>query len=127
MELNLDTLKREILEHLDAEGFAIFRSNPGAMEGLPMVLWDSERYPDFQMYLDVAQKSGAKVMIFATREFDSSDLDELIAQIDECGLTREEQREYESRLRELRIFEGGHLFMLEDKNAYPAMLKFLSP
>jgi hypothetical protein len=106
VELNLDTLKREILEHLDAEGFAIFRSNPGAMEGLPMVLWDSERYPDFQMYLDVAQKSGAKVMIFATREFDSSDLDELIAQIEECGLTREEQREYESRLRELRIFEG---------------------
>ena len=106
MDLNLDTLKREILEHLAADGFAIFRSSPGAMEGLPMVLCDSERYPDFQMYLDVAQKSGARVMIFATREFDSSDLDELIAQIDECGLTREEQREYESRLRELRIFEG---------------------
>jgi len=28
---------------------------------------------------------------------------------------------------ELLFFEGGHLFMLEDKSAYPAMLKFLSP
>jgi 3-oxoadipate enol-lactonase len=26
----------------------------------------------------------------------------------------------------LRLFEGGHLFMLEDKNAYPAMVDFLS-
>jgi 3-oxoadipate enol-lactonase len=27
----------------------------------------------------------------------------------------------------LSFFEGGHLFMLEDKSAYPAMLKFLGP
>ncbi len=26
----------------------------------------------------------------------------------------------------LRFFEGGHLFMLEDKNAYPAMVEFLT-
>jgi 3-oxoadipate enol-lactonase len=27
---------------------------------------------------------------------------------------------------QLKFFEGGHLFMLEDKTAYPAMAEFLS-
>ena len=30
MDLDLGTLKREILEYLDASGFAVFRSQPGA-------------------------------------------------------------------------------------------------
>ena len=70
MDLNLDTLKREILEYLEASGFAVFRSHPGGLEGLPMVIWDSERYPDYQMFLDAARKIGAKLILFASREFD---------------------------------------------------------
>ena len=106
MDLNLDTLKREILDYLESAGFAIFRSSPGTLEGLPLVLWDAERHPDYQMFLEVAQKSGVKLILFAAREFDSSDVDDLLMQLDECGFNREEQREYESRLRELSIFEG---------------------
>lgn len=106
MDLNLDTLKREILDYLDSAGFAIFHSSPGGLEGLPMVLWDTEHFPDYQMFLDVAAKSGIKLVIFATREFESSDIDDLLVQIEECDLNRDEQREYQARLRELRIFEG---------------------
>ncbi len=106
MDLNLDTLKREILDYLESGGFAIFHSNTGALEGLPMVLWDTERHPDYQMFLDVAQKSGAKVILFASREFDAADLDELASQLEEGGFDRDEQREYESRLREFRGYEG---------------------
>jgi len=106
LDLNLDTLKREILEYLDSAGFAVFHSSPGGLEGLPMVLWDTEHHPDYQMFLEVAKKSGIKLVLFATREFETSDVDELLVQLEECDLTREEQREYESRLRELRIFEG---------------------
>jgi hypothetical protein len=106
VDLNLDTLKREIVEYLESAGFAVFRSNPGGLEGLPMVLWDVEHYPDYQMFLDVARQSGAKLIVFATGEFESGDLDELREQLEDCDLTREEQREYESRLRELRVFEG---------------------
>ena len=106
MDLNLDTLKREILDYLESAGFAVFRSSPGTLEGLPLVLWDAERHPDYQMFLEVALKSGIKLILFAAREFDSSDVDELLMQLDECGFNREEQREYESRLRELSIFEG---------------------
>ena len=106
MDLNLDTLKREILEYLDSAGFAIFHGSTGDLEGLPTVLWDSQRHPDYQMFLDVARKAGAVMVVFASREFEIDEVDELLAQLDDCGLTREEQRDYESRLRELRVFGG---------------------
>ena len=61
MDLNLDTLKREMLDFLDSSGFAVFRSSPGALDGLPMVLWDTEHYPDYRMFLEVAQKAGIKL------------------------------------------------------------------
>jgi len=106
VDLNLDTLKREMLDYLDAAGFAVFRSNPGSLEGLPMVLWDTEHYPDYQMFLEVAQKAGAKLVIFGSREFEPADIDDLIEHLEECDLTREEHREYEKRLREFRMYEG---------------------
>jgi hypothetical protein len=106
VDLNLNTLKREILDYLEASGFAVFHSSPGGLEGIPMVVWDTEHYPDYQMFLDVATKTGNKLVLFATRELESSDIDELVAQLDDCELTRDERREYESRLRDLRAFEG---------------------
>ena len=107
MDLNLDTLKREILDTLEASGFAIFRGSPGGLEGLPMVLWDVEHYPDYQMFLEAAHKTGAKLLIFASREFASSDVDDLLEQLEECDFPREELREYQRRLGDMRIFEGA--------------------
>jgi hypothetical protein len=106
VDINLDTLKREILDYLEAADFAVFHSSPGGLEGLPMVLWDVLKHPDYQMFLDVARKGGAKLVIFAAREFEAAELDELVDQMEDCDLTREEQRDYESRLRELRVHEG---------------------
>jgi hypothetical protein len=106
VDLNLDTLKQEILEFLNASGFAVFHNCPGGLDGFPLVLWDSERFPDYQMFLEVARNSGIKLILFASREFESSDLDELVAQLDDCELTRDEKRDYESRFRDLRIFTG---------------------
>src|ERR1700739_2130031 len=99
-------MKREILEYLETAGFAVFRSSPGGLEGLPMVLWDVEHFPDYQAFLDVGRKAGVSVVLFAAAEFETADLDELSEQLEDCDLTREERREYESRLRELKIFEG---------------------
>jgi hypothetical protein len=106
VDLNLDTLKQEILEFLTASGFAVFHSTPGGLNGLPMVLWDTERFPDYQMFLDIARQTGIKLILFAAREFETTDLDELSSQLDDCELTRDEKRDYESRLRDLRIFTG---------------------
>jgi hypothetical protein len=106
VDVNLDTLKREILDCLDSAGFAVFRTIPGSLEGLPMVLWDTEHYPDDQMFLEVAQKSDVKLVLFGSSEFESSEIDDLMEHLEECDLARDEQRDFESRLRALRVHEG---------------------
>src|SRR5579871_5979055 len=103
MDLNLDTLKQEILAYLEHSEFAIFRSAPGGLEGLPMVLWDSERFPDYRMFLDAARKAGATMILFAAREFSQPEIDESVEELDDCELSREERRDLEGRLRELRV------------------------
>lgn len=107
MDLNLDTIRREILGYLDEAGFAVFHSSPGTLDGgSSLVLWDTKRHPDYQMFLDVARKTGIKLILFGSREFEASDTEELIEQLDASEIPRDEQREYRSRLRDLRGYEG---------------------
>jgi hypothetical protein len=106
VDLNLDTLKREILEYLDTAGFAVFHGSPGGLEGLSMILWDTEHHPDYQTFLDVAQKCGAKLIVFASAEFDADEIDELLTQLEDSDLSREDRRDYEARLRPLRAHAG---------------------
>ena len=86
MDLNLNTLKQEILEYLESREFAVFRSAPGVLEGNALVLWDVEKYPDYQMFLEAAVKAGVKLILFAAREFAPDDLDGLLEQLEECEL-----------------------------------------
>ena len=106
MDLNLDTLKREILEYLDSSGLAVFHGSPGGLDGQSLVLWDTERHPDYQMFLDVALKSETRIVIFASREFVAADTEDLLAQLDELELTRDEKRDFEKRLHALSAHEG---------------------
>lgn len=106
MDLNLDSLKREILDYLDSSEFAVFHSIPGGLDEMSMVLWDEQRYPDYRMFLDVARKAGVKLILFAASELEASELDGLKEQIEAADLDREEQREYQKRLRALRAHEG---------------------
>src|ERR1035437_530407 len=107
VDLNLETLKRQMVEYLEASEFAVFYSDPGGLKGLPLVLWDVDRYPDYQMFLDVARKAGVKIILFGAAEFDAADLDELAEQIEEGEFNREEQREYQARIRKLRVHKGA--------------------
>jgi len=106
VDLNLDTLKREILDYLESREFAVFRSSPGTLEGSQMVLWDTEHYPDYQMFLDAAAKVGVKLILFASREFEPSDIDDLLEQLDDLELEDDEGRDCQGRLRKLRVYEG---------------------
>lgn len=106
MDINLNTLKREIEEYLEASDLAVFRGHTGGLEDLPMVLWDSEQYPDYQLFLETAKKAGAAMIVFATRDFEAAEIDEAMEQIEECELERAERRELESRLRDMRTYVG---------------------
>ena len=106
MDLNLNTLKREILEYLESSGLTVFYGHAGALEDPTMVLWDVEHQPDYRKFLETARTVGAQLIVFAFREFDASDLDDLAPHLDDMGLSRDERREYDSRLRDLRIYQG---------------------
>jgi hypothetical protein len=106
VDLNLDTVKREILEYLESSQFAVFRSHPGSLDGLPMVTWDIERYPDYQMFLETARKIGCKMILFASRDFDQAEIEEALEQLDESNITTEERLDIERRLRGMRGYEG---------------------
>jgi len=106
VDLDLDPLKREILAYLDSSEFAVFHSTPGGLDGLPLVLWDVERFPDYRMFLDVARKAGVKVILFASCDLEASDFEELKEHLEEADLPREDQRDFQKRMRELRAHEG---------------------
>ncbi len=106
MDLNLDKLRRDALDYLASSELTVFRSVPHSLEGIPMILWDVEREPDYRQFLEVARKAGAKLILFAEDKFESSDLDELEEHLEDADLDRDEQREYKARIRDLRLHEG---------------------
>jgi hypothetical protein len=104
---NLDSLKQELLDYIISEGFAIFRGQPGLFEGLPTVMWDTEAHPEYPAYLNVAKVIGARMIVFAHREFPLDELEEALEQIQDCELPREEARSIERSLNDLRPFVGS--------------------
>jgi hypothetical protein len=106
MDLNLETLKAEILDYLAASDFAVFRSFPGGLEELPVISWDTERFPDYRMFLETAQKVGQKMILFASRELEEIEVEEALEGIEETAVSREEQRDLERRVRSARKHTG---------------------
>lgn len=107
MTYNLDTLKQELLDYIASEDFAIFRGQPGAMEALPKIFWDTETYPEYQSYLNVAKVAGARIIVFAHRQFAAAEIDDALEQIEGCEFGRDEKRSVENSLADLRAFIGA--------------------
>jgi hypothetical protein len=106
VDVNLNTLKGEILDTVEAGGFAVFHSNPGGLEGLPLVVWNAEKYPDYHMFLQTAKQLDVKLIVFATSEFTAEELESTVDELDGCEMSREERRDLESRLKDLRVYTG---------------------
>jgi hypothetical protein len=106
VHLDLDSLREEVFKYLATEGFAVFRSQAGGLEGLPMIFWDTEAHPEFRDFLAVAKELGARVIIYAHREFQAEEIDEAKEQIEDCDLVLEERRSIERSLSDLRAFGG---------------------
>ena len=104
---NLDSLKQELLDYIAAEEFGLFKGQTGGTEGFPKIYWDTERYPEYQAYLNVAKIAGVSVIIFAHREFEAAEIDDALEQIQDCELGRDEQRSIESNLADLRAHVGS--------------------
>jgi hypothetical protein len=125
VDLNLETLKNEILSYLENSDFAVFRSHAGGLEGLPVITWDTERCPDYRAFLDTARKAGEKLILFASRELAEDELDEAMEELVETEFGREERRDLEARMTkaqkhigstcslELAFGHNSHLYVYE--------------
>ena len=107
MKPNLDSLKTEIEDYLKAEGFLVFHGHPRLGEPTAMVHWDSQRYPDFRLFLEVAKQLDTKLIVFYHRELPPEFLDDLLEQLEEADLPEDDFVELGRRLREMRAFEGS--------------------
>src|SRR5580693_221442 len=115
MDLNLETLKGEILDYLEHSDFAVFRSHAGALEGLPMITWDTERCPDYRTFLEVAHKAGEKLILLASRELAEDEVDEILEELQELeGRLGKAQRHVgETCTLELAFDHNSHLYVYE--------------
>jgi len=107
LDLNLETLKNDIGDYLAASDFAVFRSYAGGLEALPVISWDTERFPDYRMFLDTAQKLGEKLILFASRELEQDEVIEAAEELEDADMSREDKREYDKRIREARRNVGA--------------------
>jgi hypothetical protein len=107
VDLDLDSLKTELLDYIAAEGFAIFRSQAGSLEGLPMIFWDTDAHPEYKAFLTAAKTVGARILIFGHRQFQAEEIDDALQQIEECEFGRDEKRSMERSLTDLRPFVGS--------------------
>jgi hypothetical protein len=106
MKQNLDTLVTEILEHLESQGFVVFHGFSRTMDTHPVVYWNIGRHPDFRMFLETARQVGVKMVVFHHREFSPDAIDDALERLEECDLAPEDKLGLESRLGDLRAYQG---------------------
>ena len=85
MDLNLDTL--EARNPGLSGGLATWPSSVALRATWTLSRWCSgtaERFPDYQMFLDTARRPACKLILFAAREFEAGDIDDLLEQIEEA-------------------------------------------
>ncbi len=109
MRLNLDALHREIQQHLETRGMAVFRSYPRAESESSLtgtVFWDTENHPDYRDFVEAAWAAGARMVTLSAREFTSDIVENVLAQLSDSELERDERRALDARLKEMRAYEG---------------------
>ncbi len=106
MKSDLDSLKTEIEKHLEKTDFAVFHGHPRFVAPTNVVPWDSDQYPDFRTFLDVAKRLGVRLIVFHHRRLESGFIDHLLERLESADVSDEDYAETHRRIRDLRVFEG---------------------
>ncbi len=106
MPQDLETLKAEIEAHLEQAELPVFYGYHRMPDALVQVSWDTERQPDYKLFLRAARQAGARVIIFHQEALSMDQIDDALDRLEDSELTREEKRNYETRLRQLQAYEG---------------------
>ena len=107
MKQDLETLKLEIEDDLARRTFVVFHGRPRSFDSdAPLVEWDTEHHPDFRAFLDTAAKLGVRILVLSYRRFTEAMITDTLDSLEELELPYDERRQYEGRLKELRIYAG---------------------
>lgn len=106
MKPNLDQLRSEIEEYLNAHDFVVFHGYSRLLDTIPIIHWDCASRPDYRLFLHTAKQIGAKMIVYHQREFTPDHIDDALARLDDAALPRDQQRMVERRLRDMRVYEG---------------------
>lgn len=106
MALDLESVRTEMQSYLEDSGLAVFYGFHTMPDALNQVSWDTNTRPDFKEFLATARKAGVKLVVFHQQAFSLDQIDEALESLEESDLTREEKRNFESRLRQLQAYEG---------------------
>ena len=107
MKPNLDELKTEIEHYLEESGMSVFYGHTRSLDSLPVVYWDCVRHPDYKQFVQAARSAGVKLIVFHEHEFSSHQIDDALEQLTACDLPREEQLDFEHRLKSIRAYDGS--------------------
>jgi hypothetical protein len=106
LRINLDSLRAEIQEYLQAHKLVVFHSFPRSEQLMPAIYWDTEAHPDYREFLAAAEASGARVVTIFVREFSPSLIEEAFDRLEDAELDRDERRAIELRLKESSSYTG---------------------
>ena len=106
MSTDLDSLKTEIKNYLESEGFTVFHGYTRFAEPTSVVQWDSGHYPDFKLFLALARKLEVRPVVFHHRELLPELIDDAMDQLESADIPEDEFEELVRRLGELRVYEG---------------------
>lgn len=106
MKLDLGAIRSEIQEYLESRGIVVFHGYSVARGEAPAVYWDTDGHPDYRAFLAAAEAAGAKLVTIHTQEFTEEMIEDAVEQLETTGLSRDEHRAIEQRLREMRGYLG---------------------
>jgi hypothetical protein len=105
MAIDLETTRTEMQAHLEQSNVAIFHGY-SSLNDTALVYWDTDRHPDFRHFLAAAERSGVRLIVFYHQQFSLSEIDDLLQELEDSQLPRDEKRGFESRIREIQKYEG---------------------
>ena len=107
MQANLESTRSEIQKYLESHDFVVFHSDLREPE-LPngAVYWNLDSHPDFRGFLAAAATLGVRMINLFAREFDGDAVELLQERLAQSSLARDERRELEAPLRDMRAMHG---------------------
>jgi len=109
MRPNLDTLRHEIEQHLESRGVAVFWSYPRGDSETSFtgaVYWDAEKHPDYREFVEAAFAVGVRLITLHARELTPDVVETALTHLAGADLERDERRSFDTRLNEMRAYEG---------------------